>query len=434
MSTSFQLRRTGIVLGLLAGLASGAIVSAPEQQAIALTLEQPLLAQAAADDSLPSPDDIVEPDAPTPPEDSPAITRGMEGEVVEELQTLLQRAKVYDGEVTGIFDEATEQAVADFQSQNELEPTGSLDVQTYDVLVEQVEQAAQKAAEKAEKEQQQRRQRLRKYLLAGAAGVVGLVGLVGGTYFLFRFVNQGPAQENETYSEGGEPEPLLRPDAETDFAHQPVAPNTPPSGIDPGIARHDHAALLPDPSASPPQAAEPQAADHLAADPQAPETLPPRQPLEFASIQAVQPVAPPKFETIAPAPTTAKHPPAIAPVEPSQAAALQADVWTENPANPPVNPPARSPAATPLNSPAQANATARVNPPVQPPPPAPTSTALTTQNGRISPQPAALAVQPPPEPLPKTDVIEELIRELRSPRPEVRRQAIWELAQKGDSR
>jgi HEAT repeat protein len=43
-------------------------------------------------------------------------------------------------------------------------------------------------------------------------------------------------------------------------------------------------------------------------------------------------------------------------------------------------------------------------------------------------------LQPPPAALPKADLVEELVRELQSTAPDKRQRAIWELAQKGDSR
>lgn len=45
----------------------------------------------------------------------------------------------------------------------------------------------------------------------------------------------------------------------------------------------------------------------------------------------------------------------------------------------------------------------------------------------------SLAAKPSPS-LPKLDLIEELIKDLQKPQPEVRRKAIWELAQRADSR
>ncbi|MEM8639993.1 MAG: peptidoglycan-binding protein [Cyanobacteria bacterium P01_G01_bin.54] len=469
MPTSFQLRRTGIVLGLLAGLTSGAIAPEPGQRAIAFgvaqnamaaPLAQPLVTPAA-------PATIAQAETDAAGEALPAITRGMEGEVVEELQTLLQRVEVYDGEVTGSFDEATEQAVAQFQSQHELEPTGSLDIQTYDVLLEQVEKAAQAAAEKAEQEKQQRRQKFKKYLLVGAVGVVGFVILAGGTYFLFRFINRDPAIRDELYEKDDErdaetgddaPEPPLIPDAVMGEG-QPEPPLTPHPPLDPAQPSFVPGssvlgAIAPDPVPTPashspaPPAPEPE-------DPATATTPPPaltRQPLQLSPIHALQPVAPPKLEAIAPLqdspPPAADPPPAPTPTEPEPPPALQTpsslqtDVWTESPAATPLNGKPGDPTVTQADT----SSTAKVIRDVkgQPPAAAPTPTALTPQktplqkgamqNGQVPPQSAALAVQPVPEPLPKADVVEELIRELRSPRPEERRQAIWELAQKGDSR
>ncbi|NEO87190.1 MAG: hypothetical protein F6J87_23460, partial [Spirulina sp. SIO3F2] len=271
-------------------------------------------------------------------------------------QVALKSLDYYQGEATGEFDQATQKAVADFQADQGLEPTGSFDLATYDALENQTRRAGREAKQAA----QQQAARHRKFALVGVAGIIGLAGLAGGAYILLRFVNRTPTEADgwlDDDEEGVEEDV-------TDEIEQFVEPVTP----------------LP------------------------PEPLPPRQPLKLTPIATLQPIDPPKFETIAtiedtpPQPTSASSPPPP----------LTQDVWTET---------------EPKDTLPSAKHALAAPPPAAPP---------VGQNGQAAHQ--ALTVRPAPEPLPKTDVIEELIRELQSPSPEVRRQAIWELAQKADSR
>ncbi|NLC53809.1 MAG: hypothetical protein GX770_07575, partial [Firmicutes bacterium] len=62
------------------------------------------------------------------------ISLGAAGEDIAELQRFLQAEKLYDQEVSGVFDQHTTEAVKEFQRRNQLAVTGILDIPTWQAL------------------------------------------------------------------------------------------------------------------------------------------------------------------------------------------------------------------------------------------------------------------------------------------------------------
>jgi len=63
-----------------------------------------------------------------------AIGPGAEGTDVKQLQSMLRKNHVYDGERTGVYDAATEEAVRTFQRRMEMKQTGVADLDTIAAL------------------------------------------------------------------------------------------------------------------------------------------------------------------------------------------------------------------------------------------------------------------------------------------------------------
>jgi cell wall-associated NlpC family hydrolase len=64
------------------------------------------------------------------PENFTQLASGDSGELVKTIQQRLQSMKLYDGEMTSLYDDATKEAVAKFQASNSLEATGIVDKAT----------------------------------------------------------------------------------------------------------------------------------------------------------------------------------------------------------------------------------------------------------------------------------------------------------------
>ncbi|NEO86924.1 MAG: peptidoglycan-binding protein, partial [Spirulina sp. SIO3F2] len=123
MSTSLQLRLKPIVLGLMANVISASVLSV-SLLSLWVTFGFGDAAIAQTEPALPAPDA----ESPVDPvSEFPEIKLGMKGGVVKELQVALKSLDYYQGEATGEFDQATQKAVADFQADQGLEPTGSFD-------------------------------------------------------------------------------------------------------------------------------------------------------------------------------------------------------------------------------------------------------------------------------------------------------------------
>lgn len=67
---------------------------------------------------------IPDPSLPTP---GPALSKGAQGQEVKDMQTRLTGLGFYSGEINGIFDESTEEALITFQKFNQLPENGILD-------------------------------------------------------------------------------------------------------------------------------------------------------------------------------------------------------------------------------------------------------------------------------------------------------------------
>ncbi|MBM7866801.1 LysM peptidoglycan-binding domain-containing protein [Heliobacterium gestii] len=80
----------------------------------------------------PAPPEPAPPPTPAPPAGPtcPDLARGNTGEAVRRLQRLLDAAE-YPVTVTGVFDQATENAVRTFQSEVGINPTGRADLETW---------------------------------------------------------------------------------------------------------------------------------------------------------------------------------------------------------------------------------------------------------------------------------------------------------------
>ncbi len=126
-------------------------------------------------------------------DEGPALRVGDRGPEVRELQMRLERLKLYQGEVTGEYDEATATAVRNFQAANDLEATGVFNVETWRKL---------DAAQNPRRQQQQRgglfrMSRKRALVLIGGGGLITLLGGFGAILLLLRFINSSQAVEPE---------------------------------------------------------------------------------------------------------------------------------------------------------------------------------------------------------------------------------------------
>ncbi|WP_139903885.1 peptidoglycan-binding domain-containing protein [Clostridium thermarum] len=64
------------------------------------------------------------------------ITLGVQGDDVNRIQYLLKQKNLYNGEITGIYDEATRAAVVEFQTANQLDADGVIGLGTWSKLIE----------------------------------------------------------------------------------------------------------------------------------------------------------------------------------------------------------------------------------------------------------------------------------------------------------
>ena len=110
-----QLQQQLISLGLLSGEADGHFGNATEEAVLAFQQLYGLEATGAAD-----------------PDTLSALSEAALS--VEELQTRLKELGVYAAELDGVFGESTTEAIQVFQQMYGLEPTGSVDAQTRDLL------------------------------------------------------------------------------------------------------------------------------------------------------------------------------------------------------------------------------------------------------------------------------------------------------------
>jgi len=83
-----------------------------------------------------SPDPTSAPEAADPPEPDAKYSLGDSGDGVRDLQARLRQIQWYLTDVTGEFDDVTHQSVQGFQAKRGFDPTGEVDEQTWDRLVE----------------------------------------------------------------------------------------------------------------------------------------------------------------------------------------------------------------------------------------------------------------------------------------------------------
>lgn len=379
-------------IALWIGLGVGSMSPLPERSTAAFAQTEATVSPAAAAEDSPEAHDNP---------DRPRLEPGMQGEVVEELQVRLQLLGYYSEELTSEYDEATIAAVKAFQADQELEPTGIFDAAAFEKLAAiPLEDAPN--AEPPDSPGLSRRQKL---LLLGVGGLLGVVGLGAAVaYFLFRFVNR----DDPDWDEDEMPlAAIATPSAQMQLG--PIHALTP---VEPTVDATAVFATTPTPDLANPPMPTPSSAGRsevLLEDawqgPSAVDAIAPLLPSE----STVDPTATEDTETVRqesaePTESLSQPPPATVAAAPSSTASR---------AVPPTQPPTRQPVA-----------------------PSPPSTALSSPpltNGYPYPS-DALTLQPPPAALPKADLVEELVRELQSTAPEKRQRAIWELAQKGDSR
>ncbi|NJL00450.1 MAG: hypothetical protein HC838_06625 [Spirulinaceae cyanobacterium RM2_2_10] len=118
--------------------------------------------------------------------EEPAIKRGDSGPEVRELQMRLERLEIYEGGISGEYDEATEAAVRTFQEQNDIEPTGIFNVETWRKLDD---------IQNPRPPQNRRwfRMSRRRWLaLIAGGGFVLVAGSIGGGMLLLRMINREP--------------------------------------------------------------------------------------------------------------------------------------------------------------------------------------------------------------------------------------------------
>ncbi len=81
----------------------------------------------------------------------PTLSLGSSGPLVIQIQVLLQEQGLYSGSINGDFDADTVKAVKEFQTENDLEPTGSLDSSTWGPLTGEIaEPEAEDPSEEAQ--------------------------------------------------------------------------------------------------------------------------------------------------------------------------------------------------------------------------------------------------------------------------------------------
>lgn len=95
----------------------------PTQYESPKSIDMPLDEKPAATASV-QPTFFPDPSLPTP---APALSKGAQGQEVKDLQTRLNGLGYYSGEINGIFDESTEEALITFQKFNQLPENGILD-------------------------------------------------------------------------------------------------------------------------------------------------------------------------------------------------------------------------------------------------------------------------------------------------------------------
>ncbi|WP_072619517.1 peptidoglycan-binding protein [Spirulina major] len=355
LKLSLVLKRGGWV-GAIAGLALWSDVTGLPLHCVLpdAAIATPLIAQA---------DDPPESDPATPPNPDPnsrQLQRGSEGDVVKELQERLTDFGYYDGEISGSYDAATETAVQAFQAENDLEPTGIFDLNTFEALKAQQENTS---SEKPDSPGFFAKHRTR--LLILAVGIVGLSGFGGIVYLLWRFVN-GPADSDPTEATPP-PHPLVT------TSSPAIAPPT-----QNGSAKFININTINlDPPDAPPSTAIPLHKPPLAPLPE-PENLNP--------------------------PTTKPLPHLDPDPDPLPDPLLDDEFWDDDDVE-----------------------TLPSLPPSQPSPVLPNIAAPRHYQPRSS-LPISTSS------LPKADVVEELIRDLQTSSGEKRRQVIWNLAQRADSR
>ena len=120
-----------------------------------------------------------------PSEAANQLKLGDEGDIVTELQDQLKRLGHYEGSSTGKYDEKTQEAVAKFQTSQQLEPTGIFDTATFEKL--------------REVQRQQRYQNRpwgwkRKLVFFGGGGFILLIGMGGAIFFLLRYINKSGSE------------------------------------------------------------------------------------------------------------------------------------------------------------------------------------------------------------------------------------------------
>ncbi|MDY7014348.1 MAG: peptidoglycan-binding protein [Cyanobacteriota bacterium] len=280
-------------------------------------------------------------DPPSSP--PPSITPGDSGKEVRVLQDFLKGLGHFEGPLDGEYGPATETAISEFQTSQGLEPTGTLDAQTWEQLKAayqetQKPEGDEKEAEKEKKppKKKPRFSRERLILLLGGFVTLGIGG--GGLFMLLRaFSKAMPA-----------PPPLAVNKVEEEEVEVEEELELPTAAI---------ASPIPDPFLELPER------DLLAEPP--PETI--------------ENNVEPEVNSLLPHPETQPEKPA------------------------------------PKNGKERQKSKAKERAKIE-------------QNHNKS-----LAAKPSPS-LPKLDLIEELIKDLQKPQPEVRRKAIWELAQRADSR
>lgn len=330
-----------------------------------------------------------EPTTEAPNLERPILTMGMKNGAVKDLKRRLKQLGHYQGSVTSVYDEATQDAVIKFQTEHSLEPTGEFDLAAFEILERQEQKLLKKAQEKAKQESQ----RQRKLLLVGFGGTVGLIGLAGGVILLFRFVNSKGRRDVADSS--------LQDAGHTESYHH--ADGTPSTSLSLPLA--DNSVY---PSGSSSKFEQP-TTDEERRSLHSPASLNGHHRLGKTTTTASDPSGNGQL--------VIQH---TDPFSTPTTSSLVVDEWAEN-------------SATPSNENGQSSHAPEVShTSAHEVTTVPTLTATPTyRNGH---EPGMLVASAHPELAPLLDRVELLIRDLQSLDAETRRQAIWELAQDSDSR
>ena len=132
-------------------------------------------------------------------EETVQLKLGDEGEIVTELQNRLKQLGHYEGELTGKYDEKTQEAVAKFQTSQKLEPTGIFDEAAFDKLRD-----LQNIPTPRRRQPPRRRPWgwKRKLVFIGGGGLVLLIGMGGSIVLLLRYINRGYQPNEQEIDEG----------------------------------------------------------------------------------------------------------------------------------------------------------------------------------------------------------------------------------------